>query len=90
MKPEFLKYLDDINLSQIMKTAVMDNYAMLCIAIDIEQFQNIHISERMRNDGRVYYSLWGFTQTLLCRCKLGNINMADNNKISIFKIKKYC
>jgi hypothetical protein len=84
MKAEFENYLQDIKLSTTMLEAVEKKYIVLCTASNVEEFDEIFISEAISNQGfREYFTLWGLRKDIMCRIGI------QKDELSIFRIKNH-
>ncbi len=81
MKQEFISYLKEIDLSDILSQSIIGNYEKLTNVADIDEFDDIFISEGISNDNREYFGLWGFTPHMI-----GFIPITGKD-ISIIKIQ---
>ena len=82
MKQEFLDYLAKVRMSDVMINAIKQKYQLLCTASNINEFDDIVVSEMISMDGnREYFSLWGFSPNVLCKV---SISSTDESKIAVF------
>lgn len=86
MDSKFNAYLESIDISKVMTKAITESYKILCAAVNIDEFSDIHICEKQVNNQREFFSLWGFTDKTICRIVIGK-GSATENKIVIFNIK---
>ena len=93
MKNEFEDYLSSIGISTTMLDTIRNKYKDLATAADVEDFDEIFISEGISSELiREYFSLWCFTNKLLCEAtisdkKIGIYRLSDN--ISNLFINEY-
>lgn len=84
MKQEFENYLKEINVSEVMQEAVRKKYKMLCTACNIEEFEEIFLSEIISKNGiREYLEIWGFSNHIMCRSYI------PKKMIVMYRFKKY-
>lgn len=68
MRPDFIDYLKNIGLSDVMTNIIKEKYLQMISVLEIKEFDDIFISETMSSQGsREYFSLYGFTDSLACR-----------------------
>jgi hypothetical protein len=86
MKKEHLLYLKEINVSQLMLATIEKKYQLLASVANVKEFDDILISEIISGQNKEYFSLWGFTSTLMCKISIGTTS--DTSLIVLFKLKQ--
>lgn len=86
MSAKFKKYLESNDLSKVMTEAIGEAYKTLCTAVNVKDFDDIHICEKIVANRREFFSLWAFTDKIFCRIVIGK-GTDTENKIVIFNIK---
>ena len=84
MKKDFENYLHEIGLSEAMFERIMRKYQILVTATDVEEFDDIFLSEGVSNLGaREYFTLFAFTDKLMCKISI------SKKDLSIVRIKNH-